>query len=257
MTKTYQYIQPYTQSYYLSNDLVRQQETNKVALGDILHLVLQTSNLHDKALRQQFSTKAYMIQPHQTWIITNNKIEIFEWPQINQTIDIQTKIVDANRFFVIRAFEVCHQGQLMMQIYTQFAAIDFETRKITRLNVSDIESVLGKTNPIVFNKFKIEANRVVDDKQQFEIQSADIDENQHVNYLVYFRWAYDAITPVFKQTHLLNKIEMKYATELLPEHTVSVKTYFLENSVVQSDQVIYNETLDKEACHIRMTWTKV
>ncbi|MBS4462407.1 hypothetical protein JXA27_07525 [Aerococcaceae bacterium zg-B36] len=256
MTETYQYTKAFTQSYRLSDNLARQQNTNRVAIAEILKMALRTSNAHDAAVRQQLDEEDYVIKSHQTWVITNNQLELFEWPLVNQMIDIQTKIVEANRFFVVRSFEVSHQGQLLIQIYMQFAAIDFETRKMARLQLSSIDSIVNEQAPIVFSKFNIEAERSSDFEQKYEIQATDIDENQHVNNLVYFRWGYDALPDEFKQEYHLQKIELKYGSELLPEHQVVVKTYISVNNVVQTEQVIYNETLDKQACHIRMTWIK-
>lgn len=258
MTEKYLYTRGFTNDYYLDQNLRRSDTDQRVILAELLRKVLQTSNNHDRAVRQSMNKEDYVIGDNQTWVITQNKTELLEWPKVDQTVTIETKVVDANRFFITRQFLVlAESGEILVKIYLQFTAIDFNTRKMVRLNLDGIKGMdLIEEKTVNFDKLKLSEEATELSRVDYPILPSDIDENQHVNNLVYFRWSYDLIPEKIHQNYRLKMIEMKYGSELRENDSVVIESYRSTGEIFQTDQLIINQTLNKESCYVRMTWEK-
>lgn len=255
-----QYTKPYCNTYQLTEQDALYSGSKQADLTKVLTLVLTTSDAHDQAVKQTLSTDEYIINDNQTWVITQNWMVIHQWPDIGQKIKISTYVMEANRFFITRQFNVEVGRVTLMTLFFQFAAIDFTTRKMVRLNYEALPELLDLNSEIKvnFSRLKVPENTQLLSEKDLEILPSDIDGNQHVNNLVYLRWAYNAIKELLSGSgHKLTTVEIKFGNEVLWGHKPTLLNYHSQqNEFVQTDQIVYNKTLDKEACHIRMTWKK-
>lgn len=255
-----QYTKVFTKSYQLEAQHRLSEGSNKADLSKVLSLVLQTSDEHDQAVKQTLNASEYIISEDQTWVITQNRMVIHQWPEINRTISISTHVMEANRFFITRQFVVEADDIELMTLFFQFAAIDFTSRKMMRLNYETLPELLDLNAEIKvnFSRLKVPTTAKPLFEQELEILPTDIDSNQHVNNLVYFRWAYYALKDqMLADNQHLATVEIKFGNEVFPGQALMLLTYQKQqNEFVQTDQIVYNKTLDKEACHIRMTWKK-
>lgn len=255
-----QYTKPFSKIYQLTEQEALANGSNQADLTKILTMVLETSDAHDQSVKQTLNADEYIINENQTWVITQNRMVIHQWPQIGQAIKISTFVMEANRFFITRQFLVEVGEETIMSLFFQFAAIDFTTRKMVRLNYESLPELLNLQSKIKmnFSRLKVSEDEKVIFEKELEILPTDIDSNQHVNNLVYFRWAYQALVDQMTVENLyLATVEIKFGNEVLLGQELKLLNYqSKQNQFVQTDQIVYNKTLDKEACHLRMTWKK-
>ena len=255
-----QYTKPYSNTYQLTEKDAQYPGSKQADLTKVLTLVLTTSDAHDQAVKQTLNADDYIINDQQTWVITQNRMVIHQWPEISQEIKISTYVIEANRFFITRKFVVEADDMELMTLFFQFAAIDFTSRKMVRLNYETLPELLDLNAEIKVNFSRLKVPKIAQkvSEKDLDILPNDIDGNQHVNNLVYLRWAYNAIRERLSASgHELTIVEVKFGNEVLWGHEPKLLNYQSKpNEFVQTDQIIYNKTLDKEACHIRMTWKK-
>lgn len=244
MNQKESYIKCFSQSY----ELILRNNTAENFL-EIMRKVLQTSDAHDQAVRKHLSPDEYVISENQTWVITQSSLEIVKMPFSNK-MTIRTKIVAANRFFITRHFIVEEEGQTIISIYMQFAAIDFDTRKMVRLNLKIIEPYLETMSQVTlpFGKMMLPKEKSEANSIDIEITDEAIDLNQHVNNLYYLKWGLMTLPKSF-EAMTLKKIDIKYGSELLKEHQAYMTTYIVEDTNII--QQIVNKTLQKESSVIK------
>lgn len=226
--------------------------TNQIDLTKILNIAMGASAIHDLYLQEQLNVQ--FIKENQTWVITQYEINIVNEAKVGDQLVFDTRLVEVNRFFCTRRYSVCHDGALLYEIYAKFAAIDLEKRRIARINPSSLESpkIIDQSFTVDFNKLSPFTKAVTDDAINIDIDSKDIDENMHVNNLVYLRWAYRVLPDTIMDAYKLSKIEVKYEKEILPEDSVAICNDFGMNEENKIQQVIMNQTTGKVACIINM-----
>lgn len=248
MKKTDTYIEWFSQKYEadLLNEPIEKQ------LIQLMRYVINTSDAHDQTVRASISPEDYVISGNQTWVITQNCLLIDALPKTSE-FQIKTKVVAANRFFITRQFVIEENEHPIMNVFTQFAAIDFDTRKMARLNLSVIEKSGQDLSQIVlpFTKLGVPSDIQPLGIKKIEIKDEDIDLNNHVNNLNYIKWGLSTLPDTFINTHI-KRIDIKYGSELLKDHEASIINFQFEDDDNILTQQIYNDSLDKESSLIRL-----
>lgn len=238
----------------------------------LLEMVIQTSGDHDQYISQQLAVS--FLEPQETWVITQNHFHVFDYPSIGTEIEIETRVSNANRFFVDRWFGIRADNKLLMEFQIQYTIINLSTRKMARVPAKK----LIEHNLIDSSYYQIREKIIQpEDVSSYSINSQtiapeDIDLNQHVNNLVYIRWGARAMPLSILTNFSLEKVAIKYGSEILPDHQVMVETFLPPNVIkvkdsseqpeavtlesLESFQVIYNETTDQEACILHFTWIR-
>lgn len=238
-------LQTYTDSY--------EWRASEWDLNELLRLALMTSYNHDKKIQALLTTP--LLQPEQSWVITQYNIQIvapfFEARQVK----ITTQVIEVNRFFVTRQFTVAVENSVTHRILAQFAVLDLSTRKMARVPMQEwLDSHVIVPNVAKLTAPKPLAESKFETTQAQTIQTQDIDENHHVNNRVYLRWAFAALPEQFVAQHRLNGVQIKYGSELRAEDAVEVRTNINQNETYQT---ITNLTLTKDACYVKMSWEQI
>src|SRR5699024_9133069 len=230
--------------------------TTQIDLTKILEKAMEVSGLHDNYLQSQLNVK--FIQENHTWVITQYEIRILKEAELNATLEIDTRLIEVNRFFCTRRYSVVSDGQLLYEVFSKFAAIDMENRRIVRINPAPLETedIIDSSYTIEFSKIKAFTNVANEEDIRVGIDANDIDENLHVNNLVYLRWAYRTIPSDISQNYKMKRIEVKYEKEILPQDTVAICNQADLEESNQTQQVIINESNNKIASVINIEWEK-
>lgn len=245
----------------VSNELVVTDDlmisgTTQIDLTKVLDKAMEVSGLHDAYLQSQLNVQ--FIENNHAWVITQYEIRIIKEAALNDTLVIDTRLVEVNRFFCTRRYSVVCDGELLYEVFAKFAAIDVEKRRIVRINPSPLESeqIIDSSHSINFSKIKAFTNEAGEEDINIGIDESDIDENLHVNNLVYLKWAYRTLPDNIRQDYNMSRIEVKYEKEILPQDTVFIcnKIDIKDNS--QTQQVIINKTNNKIASIINIQWEK-
>lgn len=220
---------------------------------EVLGKVLETSGSHDHLLTKMM--KVPVKASSDIWVLTQYQIEFYMMANKEDKIQIDTQILDANRAFITRYFRVMQNNSLVMEVYIQFVAINFQDRKIVRLNLQGLEdlNLLNTSKTFKFDRIKLPAK--IKDQLAFPviIQAKDIDMNNHVNNLVYLKWCFKLMADLSIHQKLPMTLSVKYGQELLVKHQVFV--YPLLHK--EKDQevayfLIYNRSKEEEASSIKI-----
>lgn len=229
-------------------------DNNQVDFMQVLDKALEVSGLHDQQLQQQLNTQ--FIKENQSWVITQYEINIFDELTLGDTIQIDTRLIEVNRFFCSRRYSVMKQDQVVCEIYGKFAAIDLEKRRIVRINPEPLVAgnIIDPNYKADFSKLTVNSDDMDGQSLQVPITEADIDENSHVNNLSYLRWVYNYLPTEIADQYQAVKIEVKYEKELLPEDEVLLKNNLDNFDHLESQHLIWNQTNKQLACILNIKW---
>lgn len=228
--------------------------SKQVDLMKILNKALHVSGMHDQRLQLELDT--HFIEEDQAWVITQYEINIFDEVRLGDTIQIDTRLIEVNKFLCIRRYGVMRQGKLVCEIFGKFAAIDMKRRRIVRINLAPLVSanIVDTNYEVKFTKLTPFSTELNEGVLPIEIIDQDIDENLHVNNLSYFRWAYQSLPKEVVDKYQAVKIEVKYEKELLPQDKVGLTSDLKINDEQTSQHLIWNQSTEQLACILNIKW---
>lgn len=148
------------------------------------------------------------------WMIRNWKIEIDEYPKIKDKILIKTWVSKVDKFFVNREFNIYRQDKVIIRGTARWIFIDMKRKRPTRLKEEfiDRDYIIKDSNFETFNRYirDVEYDNLLD----FRIRRTDIDNNEHVNNVVYFLWMIENIPKEIYNNKRLKKLEIEYKNEV-------------------------------------------
>lgn len=216
---------------------------------DLLKLCLDTSSCHDLQVRLEHPDLPDPKAAGDAWVITQYQVDLKRQIEGDGDLEVMTQVVDLNRFFVTRQFTVSYQGNHVLEAKVQFALLDLVKRKMKQINLLGFEP-----KEQVSAKFKAfqTFQHALEIRLPLKIQNQDIDENHHVNNLVYIKWALDGAVNQLDLTLDLDSIGVKYGAEVLPNHEVELVLLKEEANPHVLQAKIINKTLKKDACKIQI-----
>lgn len=226
-----------------------------IDLTKILREAIRLNGLHDQKIQEEISLP--LLSPQHSWVITQYQIQQIKELPLNSQLEIKTMIIDLNAFFVTRRHQISDGQDLYYELYTRFAAIDLDKRRIARLSYDKekVKIFVNSNFPFKFsNLSKIESDQMID-RKSIVIEQGDIDGNKHVNNLVYLRWAYQALIKFISDSWSIDKVYVKYEKEILPEDQVEIQTS-LNSELGHSQQIIYNLSQNTVASIIEIHWNR-
>ena len=156
------------------------------------------------------------------WVITRMKVEIYQYPKMNEEIVVTTHPGKINRFLFPRYYQIYDKkGHLLIAGCALWVLVDLNTR---RLIAKPFE---GKKFPEETNKDDIELpGKVVDEEldkiEDRKIRYNDIDLNGHLNNTKYIEYIIDIKSKEFYDHRQVKSILMNYEKELKEGEVVSL-----------------------------------
>lgn len=236
---------------YEANYPIEEKLTPVQVYSKLVQWGIQTSSKHDRYLKQQLDQE--FLKAHQSWVITQNQLRIEKMVDETKSIQVTTRVTQANRFFIQRYYEYFQQNQRIAAMTTQFVAIDLETRRLVRLNQvqQSLDQVIDSTYSQTLPQLTTQLPADWDDRFEPVIESNDIDENNHVNNLIYLRWILNHLETIEQDASRIQQIDIKYSQELLAEDHVIVK------GQCNSNYYIYKQSGESLAAYVQLTWNEM
>ena len=224
-------------------------------IGQLLNLAIYTSSMHDKKLQSQGLPT--MLNNNQVWVVTQYHIKNEDLNKLASKIEITTRVVQINRFFVVRYFEIISNNECIISIYAQFAAIDMNERKVVRLDLGTLKdlNLIDQEQYRRFDKISVSEGKTAYLSQTLKIQSSDIDENEHVNNGVYLKWCLEQVDALGIKQSDIQTIDIKYGKEILPNQAVSIEGYKESDKTIK--YIIKNDTIQQTACSVKISMSNV
>ncbi len=221
-----------------------------VRLSLIGDYILHAATLH--AQERGFGYEE-MIKDNCTWVLSRMVIEIFEYPQTNDTLVVETWVENVSRFFTQRCFRFLNQNQKIIgYAHTIWAAININTRKpIDILAWSpEISSYVGD-----IQNFPIEKNckipQVHNDNPVFYIvKYSDIDINKHTNSVRYMEHNMDMFDFSILNEKNIRRFEIMYSME----SNFGDKLSFYKQEINPNEFLIEIKKEDVSICRSKIIW---
>lgn len=226
-----------------ANYTVRSYHTDikKQASLPALFLFLQESAWHHAALNN-FGWEA-LIPKNLIWALARMRLQIFRYPEWNDTVQLETWSKPPEPLMAYRDFELCDgKGGLLLRATSAWLLIEATSRRPQRI------SILGDCFPIIAGREAISGSlqRIASapmDKQGdvHTVPFSAIDINGHVNNAHYVQWILDAFPWEYLQQHNATEIEINYLQEarLGDQYRINVEEVscnnYLCNILRQSD----------------------
>lgn len=156
-----------------------------------------------------------MTAQKKAWVLSRLVIEMFEYPEKDNELNVRTWVADVNRLFTERciSFETLDGKQLGFA-RTIWAAIDIETRRPT--NVLELQGLadykVEQEIPIEGAK-KIPLIKDLDSIGKFTVRYSDIDINGHLNSMKYIEHFIDMFDMEMFKTKDISRFEINYTNE--------------------------------------------
>lgn len=260
-------LKTFIRDYHVVEDYFLDALNKQVDVTRLLSIALETAGKHDQLISTVLDEP--LLKKNESWVITQSSVEIKRWPMLNEQLTVTTRVIEVNRFFVKRYFEMTVGDELLVTVVSQYAIINLDTRKMARVSVDSLQSIdaIDESVRYSFEKLRVPEEFTSVSRQDREIIASDIDYNQHVNNEVYIRWAYEMLAKSYLTQFKVDKIEVKYGSELRFDEAAEVVAYLpdesiinegvSENPMIQTYQTIRNKTKQKDACYLRITWQKL
>lgn len=257
-------LKQFSANYTVTNDYFLEKFPNKIDITRLLSIALETAGQHDRVINNYLEEP--LLKTNESWVITQTAVEIEQLPELNDELKVTTRVIEVNRFFVKRQFEITLANVLLLTILSQYAVINLETRRMSRISTEGLLSVDAVDTSVVyqFDKLRVPESFHSEHVEAREIVESDIDYNQHVNNEVYIRWCHEMLPAEYNNEYQVAKIEVKYGSELRFDEKTEVVAYLPDASIMNNEaqgdlslqtyQVIRNKSKDKDACYVRINW---
>lgn len=190
----------------------------------------------------------YLKQENAFWVLSRMLVQIDEYPDWKDEIEIKTWPKGADGFFALRDFEIAKNGKVIGRATSSWLILDMTShrpQKLDRFNF--IHENFLQEQAIETKLGKIVCNEELQCLEQRKVYYSDLDVNQHVNNATYVRWILDSY--LFDESNReITELEINFISELMLNDEFQV---FKANSLAEQFFVLKNLS-GREVCRVQI-----
>lgn len=195
----------------------------------LLKYLGEISNLHGDDLGLSYE---YFREKNMAWILNRWKLNINILPSFKEKVKIRTWIIDFNRFYAYRKYELVREsGEVIVDACSVWLLVDLKRKRPIKISdeLADKYKIKGGEIP-KFYEFKDPV--LINDTLIFNVRKSDIDYNLHVNNSIYLNWILESISLDYEENNRIKELEILYKKETLyGEQVYSKKGLVVENNL--------------------------
>jgi acyl-ACP thioesterase len=186
-------------------------QTGKLTLHALLHF-LQECAL-DNARLNDFGFE-FLEKENAFWVLSRVLIQMDEYPEWKEEIEIKTWPKGVDGIFALRDFEIYKTGKLIGRVTSSYLILDKESKRPRKPeNFNFVHENFFKEQAIKHKFEKISQNGEIKELDQRKVYHSDLDVNNHVNNATYVRWILDSFFSNEKR-NLIREFEINFLLEL-------------------------------------------
>jgi len=222
-----------------------------VRLPLIGNYMLHAATIH--AQERGFGYEVLM-KDHLAWVLSRMSVEIYEYPQNEDDLIVETWVENVIRFFTQRCFRLMNQQKKIIgYARTIWAAIDITTRRPIDILVwrPDVCDYLDDTIDCPIEKPGKIAQVHHDHAISYIVKYSDIDINKHMNSIRYLEHNIDLFDLSMFDRKTIRRFEIMY----LAESSFGDIVTFYKQEVNPNEFLIETRKEDASICRSRIIWT--
>ncbi len=191
------------------------------------------------------------------WILTRVKIVIHKLPKWRDTINVETWVVNRERFFTRRDFEITNKtGEVLISATSGWMLIDTENKRPQHVEICPVNMEMYPERLSVKQTLdKIEEISELSYSHAYTVKYSDLDFINHLNNTKYYNIILDTYYIKFRKEHVLKSFEINYLAEGLYHDKLYVHTEIISEGNEYKHQ-IYREKDKKIICRAVAQWEK-
>lgn len=222
----------------------------KATLPVIGNFLLRAATIH--AQERGFGYEA-IVKDHTAWVLSRMSLEMYEYPEHDQDLTVETWVEDVTRLFTQRCLRFIDSGgKVVGYARTIWAAIDMETRRpkdilswrpdLSSYIAEDVDCPIAKPGKI--------PNAAGEPAMGYAVRYSDIDINCHVNSIKYIEHTIDAFGLEMFQRNTIRRFEIIY----MAEATFGDKLKLYKEEAAPGAFVIDTKKDEESVCRCRIEW---
>lgn len=205
------------QSIYSENhqiQFVQCYPNKKIKYNEICNLFQMTASNHADKGGISFTD---MQQYHQAWVMTKMRIEIYDLPEWNETVEVRTWIANMeSQKHSSRQLAMYRNGKIIIGASSSWSVLNTALRKVEEIalpiNQFELYPENKATQKDLENRLSIFTPSISIEEK--EVKISDLDIVNHMNNTKYLEWCLDTLNPETILDSKINALEMNFLREL-------------------------------------------
>lgn len=149
------------------------------------------------------------------WMLNRWKVKINDYPSARDIIKIKTWPSDFRKFYANREFKILdNQNRELVKASSVWIFLDMIKKRPIRVT-DQIIKAYDMEGDILFNElYDFNIPFETDRSMDFSVRKSDIDYNNHVNNVEYFRWMLESLPAYIDEEYELKEFEILYKKEV-------------------------------------------
>ena len=190
----------------------------------------------------------YLKQENAFWVLSRILVQMDEYPNWKDKVEIKTWPKGADGFFALRDFEISMKGKIIGRVTSSWLILDMKTRRPRKLiDFNFIHENFLQEKAIDKKLEKLILKSELKDLEQRKVYFSDLDVNKHVNNATYVRWVLDSFFSD-NNSELISELQINFISELMLNDEFEVCKSEDDNKQFY----VLKNSKDKEVCRARI-----
>lgn len=147
------------------------------------------------------------------WVLVRQKLQMREYPSLNQTIRVQTWSRPIVGAYAVRDFEIFAGDEKIGDCSSTWMILDLQTKRPKKIKNLDSLFNVRTDYAVDYSAQKVATPEQMQAVKQFEVRISDLDMNNHVNNIKYTQWILDSIPFAAYQRNMTKEYEINFSGE--------------------------------------------
>ncbi|MFN8258631.1 MAG: thioesterase [Bacteroidales bacterium] len=196
-----------------------------------------------------------MVKSGLIWVLTRLKILIHNYPSWSDELNIETWVVNREKYFSRRDFEIkSPSGKLLISAVSGWMLIDLKEKKPHLVDNFELNVDMFPHRLAIPQELdKIPELTKPEETAFYKVIYGDIDIVNHVNNTQYMRIILDSVPFDFRKKHILKTFEINYLSEAFINEELKITTGFYQNQLTKIHE-IRRKSDDRIICRAISGW---
>lgn len=213
--------------YKIANFQVRANEIDvngKVTFPNLANYFQEAAWLHVIDLN---ITGEEMLKYDLMWVLNRMKIEVFKYPKLHEVVTVKTFPSGFDKYFFYRDLRLYNKdNELIAQATSTWLLVNVKTRRLSI--VPDflkhlVQEINIEKERLPIAKGKIPKITAADFQSKVKVKWFDLDTNNHVNHIQYFRWILEELPTILHQTQGVKSVDIIMKSEATLDESLTIQ----------------------------------